>query len=700
MKGLVTRNFIGLCALLLFAISAGSAGVQEAGPKTPWPGGEWSKAAPEEVGLSRARVDAYLSWLTSKAGGEPFGTVIVRYGRIAIEHYGSGATSASAWEIGSIRKAVGSSLLGMTIEEGKLKLDTPAHQLWPEILNAGSEDKDRSILVRHLFESTSGWKRPEAPGTKWVYNNAAFTAGQVLLGRVYRLPDDQIAPLAKSRIADPIGASSWHCYHYPNKFSDSYGNPGPKLAVDSTLPDLARFGHLWLHGGEWDGKQIIPKDYVREATRNQVAAAGGHYGFCWFVNDAQKLLPNAPDDTFFHVGNGKDNRRTVLAVIPSLDLVATVGTNAEKFDITSGYKSEPVPHVNEWIGKVLACVQQTQSGERRTSQNANAKAPYPTSPVIRDITWHADSLQSAAPGSDLWPVTWGPDDQIYASWGDGGGFGGTNSDGRVAMGFARIEGPPEKFVAVNVNGGKNALHPASFPDKGKTGGIVFVDGVLYAWLNRQDGPWPNVNQALIWSEDRGATWKEASWQWPKGEGNFKANTFLQFGKDYAGARDDYVYFYGRNETPSAKGTNGYMGRVQRTKLQSRDAYEFFAGLDAEGKPTWSPDVNERKPHFTDPNCVEGIQVVYDPGIKRYLLTAHRGDQGTLGVFDAPEPWGPWTTVGYYDNWLELKGTGIKRQMLYINIATKWIPDDGKTLWVIFTGGQDRFKLVKATLRLR
>jgi len=107
-----------------------------------------------------------------------------------------------------------------------------------------------------------------------------------------------------------------------------------------------------------------------------------------------------------------------------------------------------------------------------------AETPYPPSPVIEDIHWHRESLTTAAPGSDLWPVTWGPDGHIYTSWGDGGGFAGTNSDGRVSMGFARIEGPPEGFVAVNVNGGKNAQHPASFPRKGKTGGIVSVDGTL------------------------------------------------------------------------------------------------------------------------------------------------------------------------------------------------------------------------------
>lgn len=322
------------------------------------------------------------------------------------------------------------------------------------------------------------------------------------------------------------------------------------------------------------------------------------------------------------------------------------------------------------------------------------------SPVIRSITWHSETLTSSAPGSDLWPVTWGPDGHIYTSWGDGGGFGGTNSDGRVSMGFARLEGPPEKYVAVNINGGKNGKHPASFPRKGKTGGIVFVDGVFYAWLNRQDGSWPSVNHSLIWSDDRGASWKESSWKWPKGEGNFQPNTFLQFGRDYAGARDEYVYFYGRNGTAWAKGTHGYLGRVHRAKLKVRDAYEFFAGLDAEDTPIWSPDVNERKPHFTDPAGVEGIQVIYHAAIRRYLLTVHRGDQGTLGIFDAPEPWGPWTTVAYYDNWLDLKGTGARREMLFINIPTKWIYADGKTLWVIFTGGQDRFNLVQATLSLK
>ena len=91
----------------------------------------------------------------------------------------------------------------------------------------------------------------------------------------------------------------------------------------------------------------------------------------------------------------------------------------------------------------------------------------------------------------MWPVAWGPDDHLYAAWGDGGGFGGSDSDGRVALGFARIEGGPEHWRGINVNGGKTAEYPGSFSRKGKTTGIAFVDGILYATVNLEDGTWPD-----------------------------------------------------------------------------------------------------------------------------------------------------------------------------------------------------------------
>ena len=339
-----------------------------------------------------------------------------------------------------------------------------------------------------------------------------------------------------------------------------------------------------------------------------------------------------------------------------------------------------------------------------------AEPPYPPSDVIESIAWHWETHQTAAPGSDLWPVTWGPDGHLYAAWGDGGGFGGTNSDGRVSMGFARIEGPPESYRGVNVNGGKDPEHPASFPNKGKTGGILFVDGILYARLNLQDGKWPDVNHSLAWSDDRGATWQQTSWVFPKGEGNFKPARFLNFGQDYAGVPSElagYIYIYGFKQTGTGAGDSIYLSRVPKEKMKDRDAYEFYVGLDAK-RPLWSANVADIQPVFKDRRgVIPTTGAAYHPVLKRYLLTSFHTGPGQLGIFDAPQPWGPWMTVAYYEDWGGMKNEG---HGLNCDFAQKWMSDGGRTLWCVFSvygaGGQtgiqahDKFNLVKVSLSLK
>ncbi|MGA2257930.1 MAG: DUF4185 domain-containing protein [Thermoguttaceae bacterium] len=335
------------------------------------------------------------------------------------------------------------------------------------------------------------------------------------------------------------------------------------------------------------------------------------------------------------------------------------------------------------------------------------QSPYPPSPVIRKITWHWETYQTAAPGSDLWPVTWGPDDHLYTAWGDGGGFGGTDSDGRVSMGFARIEGAPKNFSGININGGKSPQHPATFPKKGKTAGVVFVDGVLYASINLQDGPWPNVNHVLAWSTDRGATWTKADWLFPKGAGSFQPARFVQFGKDYAGvpaALAGYVYLCGSEEDAQRESGNSlYLARVPKDQLRQRAAYQFFRGLDA-GKPAWTSKFTLAQPIFSDANGATASGMVYNPAIKRFLLTSYHVGPGQLGVFDAPDPWGPWTTVAYYAHWGEMGDVG---EGLTCEFPQKWMSADGLKLWSVFSvygaGGKqgihshDRFNLIKVTL---
>jgi hypothetical protein len=339
---------------------------------------------------------------------------------------------------------------------------------------------------------------------------------------------------------------------------------------------------------------------------------------------------------------------------------------------------------------------------------AAQEPPVPASQAVASVTWHWDTYQTAAIGSDLWPVTWGPDDHLYVAWGDGGGFGGTDTDGRVSLGIGRIEGGPEHFQGFNINGGKDAEHDATFPRRGKSGGLLFDEGILYAMINLQDGKWPDVNHVLAWSTNKGAAWVKCDWLFSKGLGKIHPSKFLNFGKDGAGvpvSLAGYVYLFGPKQIAQRSGSNSlYLARAPQGKIRERAAFLFFSGLDASGQAAWQEDPALAQPIFSDSNGVAPAGMVYDPGLRRFLLTTFHTGPGQLGLFEAPQPWGPWSTVAYYENW---GGMGTVGEGLTCEFPQKWMSEDGATLWAIFSAygdgakqginAHDRFNLVKVTL---
>lgn len=342
---------------------------------------------------------------------------------------------------------------------------------------------------------------------------------------------------------------------------------------------------------------------------------------------------------------------------------------------------------------------------RAEERDRAGRPPYPPSPVIAAIDWDVAHLVRLAPGSDLWPVTWADDGHLYTSWGDGGGFGGTNREGRVSLGFARIEGGPESLRAVNIWGGKDGLRPATFP--GKSNGIVGVDGVLYAHVIEQGRWW---RAKIGRSADHGQTWtfnegafRSDAWDFTEADGAFSDLTFLNFGKDYHGARDGFVYIYSQDKRRDAQGKildlteSIAMLRVPKDRIMNRRAHEYFAGTDRAGSPSWTNDVHQRKPVLASPNAVGwGVRVAYHPGLRRYLLTTFRKWDGSWVLFDAPEPWGPWTTVATYDQWIDAT------PKFGFTFPQKWMSADGRTVWIVFSGTQayDAFNVVKGTVRLK
>lgn len=358
---------------------------------------------------------------------------------------------------------------------------------------------------------------------------------------------------------------------------------------------------------------------------------------------------------------------------------------------------------------MCGCKNPSSSSPSVSSERTSLKAPYPASSLFREIAWHWETHRTAAPGSDLWPITWGPDGNLYAAWGDGGGFGGSDSDGRVALGFARIEGGPLDFRGVNVNGGKNPENPASFPDKGKTAGILYVDGKIFALINLQDGAWPAVTHVLAWSTNAGATWIKANWVFTKGVGLFQPAKFLNFGPNYTRVPehlDGFVYMLGPKQPAQGhEPTEILLARVPKDQLLNRESYQFFAGHGRDDQPLWNTEASTVKAIFKDPNGTTTPTLAWDAPLRRFLLTSFHTGPGQLGMFEGPQPWGPWRTVAYYEHWGQM---GCKGEGLTCDFPQKWMSADGLTLWSVFSAygpgakvgiqGHDRFNVVQAVLK--
>lgn len=316
-----------------------------------------------------------------------------------------------------------------------------------------------------------------------------------------------------------------------------------------------------------------------------------------------------------------------------------------------------------------------------------AAEPYPHSKFIAGVEWDWATKRVLAPGSDNWPITWADDGYQYTCWGDGGGFGGTNSLGRVSLGFARIEGNWDDYRGVNLWGGHQSLSPAVFG--GKSYGLICVKGILYAWLG-QDGKDSGSEQfikqtSIITSSDHGLSWHKSGLFWTI-EDSLYGPSFLNFGRDNSGARDRYVYSYfpRGSEWQLQQPGRADLARVAADSITSPEAYQWFAGLDKNGRPRWTEERKARKPVFEDANGLRTVSVTYDPALKRYLLTSQHSKVGTgpgtnqWGIFESEEPWGPWRTVFYSRGW------GREKGIISFYFAPGWFSDDGLGFSLVYT----------------
>ncbi len=345
--------------------------------------------------------------------------------------------------------------------------------------------------------------------------------------------------------------------------------------------------------------------------------------------------------------------------------------------------------------KYLALLVFLVGATRAGTQAAEPTPPYSPSTVIAGIDWAPiDTIIRRAQDGDNWPVTWADDDALYTTWGDGTGFP-PRVETKLSCGFARVTGSPADFHGINV---RSAAEQLGDGRKGKKGwGILSVEGTLYLWLGHADH---NGGAAqLAWSEDHAQTWTFADWRFDE----FGLVGFVNYGQDYAGARDDYVYAYSHDGPRADVPADRFiLMRAPKSRVAEREAWEFFEKLDGDS-PAWTADVQRRGAAFTNPDGCLRSAMTYNAGLRRYLWWQHvpqpkghkdRGDtrfEGGFGVYDAPEPWGPWTTAYFTPKWDVGPGE-------HGDFPAKWMSADGQTAHLVFSG-DDAFSVRRATFHL-
>lgn len=262
---------------------------------------------------------------------------------------------------------------------------------------------------------------------------------------------------------------------------------------------------------------------------------------------------------------------------------------------------------------------------------------------------------------------------------------------KLSLGLARVTGAPPDHQGVNL---RSEIEQTGEGRSGKkASGLLMVDGVLWMLLRNAD------NARLARSTDHGRSWIRADWKFTR---SFGYPTFLNFGRNYAGARDDFVYIYSPDSDSAYKPADRMvLARVPKTRLGDRSSFEFFQGWDAQGRPVWTDDIEQRGAVFEHPGRCYRSGITYNPGLERYLwvqtipdIAGEKADtrfEGEFGIYDASEPWGPWTTVFFTERW----DTGPGETACF---PTKWMSEDGRMLSLVFSGG-DAFSVRRARLRL-
>ena len=315
-----------VCTGLLISIGA-IGGVRSAElAASDWPTKGWSVAAPEAEGLDSGALADLVEWAKAERVDS---LLVVRHGKIVLDSYYAPFKPGIRHNLYSATKSFVGTLTAIAISDHLLdSADHPVLDFFQDKAVAHIDDRKKAITVQNLLDMTSGfeWDRSSyamfgssdptkfvldqpmktEPGQSFYYNNGN---PYILSALITKLAGQNALDFAKKELFEPLGISDV-----------DWGKPDAQNVINGQshlflLPqDMAKLGYLYLHKGEWDGKQVIPSSWVERARAGvlDVGYGGFRYANLWWSLPSERA----------YLARGAHDQ--LIIVIPDTDIVAVL----------------------------------------------------------------------------------------------------------------------------------------------------------------------------------------------------------------------------------------------------------------------------------------------------------------------------------------------------------------------------------------
>jgi CubicO group peptidase (beta-lactamase class C family) len=240
------------------------------------------RATPESQGLPSAAIEAFLD-AVGASGVELHSLMLLRHGNVLAQGWWKPYSPDDLHLLYSLSKSFTSTAIGLAVGEGRLSIDDLVTSFFPEIDVETLDPKVARMQVRHILSMASGHHDDtvarirdfggedpaaaflslvpeEEPGTWFTYNNGCTLMLSVILTRLTGL---RVLDYLRPRLFEPLGIGP---AYWAGMGPYDLGFSGLHLQTDA----IARLGQLYLRNGVWDGVQLLPADWVAQASSVQV----------------------------------------------------------------------------------------------------------------------------------------------------------------------------------------------------------------------------------------------------------------------------------------------------------------------------------------------------------------------------------------------------------------------------------------------